>query len=201
MTLWDASLPDASLPDATLPDATLPETTLPETTLREMTWRDIPALTALETALFADDAWSERTWWAELAGRPRRSYVVAEHGGTVVGYAGVDCGGEVADVMTIAVAPAAQGQGLGAVLMRWLIVQARRAGAEHLMLEVRADNAVAQRLYSTTGFAKLSVRRKYYQPGDVDALIMRLHLWDRTEDTTEDPAEDSTEDLTEEAPR
>ena len=186
MTFWDASMP---------------ETTLPETTLREMTWRDIPALTALETALFADDAWSERTWWAELAGRPRRSYVVAEHGGTVVGYAGVDCGGEVADVMTIAVAPAAQGQGLGAVLMRWLIVQARRAGAEHLMLEVRADNAVAQRLYSTTGFAKLSVRRKYYQPGDVDALIMRLHLWDRTEDRTEDPAEDSTEAPTEEAPR
>ena len=186
MTFWDASMP---------------ETTLPETTLREMTWRDIPALAALEPALFAGDALSERTWLVELAARPRRSYVVAEQGGTVVGYAGVDCGGEVADVMTIAVSPAAQGQGLGAVLMHWLITQARRAGAEHLMLEVRADNAVAQRLYSTTCFAKLSVRRKYYQPGDVDALIMRLHLWDRTEDRTEDPAEDSTEAPTEEAPR
>jgi len=180
MTFWDASSP---------------KTTLPETTLREMTWQDIPALTALEPVLFADDAWSERIWWTELAGRPRRSYVVAEHSGTVVGYAGVDCGGEVADVMTIAVAPAAQGQGLGAVLMHWLIAQARRAGAEHLMLEVRADNAVAQRLYSTTGFAKLSVRRKYYQPGDVDALIMRMHLWDMTEDPTEDAAEDPTEEV------
>ena len=155
-------------------------------TLREMTWRDIPALTALEPELFADDAWSEQTWWAELAGRPRRSYVVAEQGGTVVGYAGVDCGGEVADVMTIAVAPAAQGQGLGTVLMHWLIAEARRAGAEHLMLEVRADNAAAQRLYSTTGFAMLTVRRKYYQPGDVDALIMRLHLRDMVEDPTQD---------------
>jgi len=195
MTFSDASSPQTSLPDATLP----------ETTLREMTWRDIPALTALEPALFADDAWSERTWWAELAGRPRRSYVVAEQSGTVVGYAGVDCGGEVADVMTIAVAPAAQGQGLGAVLMHWLIAQAGRAGAEHLMLEVRADNAVAQRLYSTTGFAKLSVRRRYYQPGDMDAFIMRMHLWDRTEDMAEDPTEvmavDTTEDPTEEVPR
>jgi len=150
--------------------------TLPEMTLREMTWRDIPALTALEPELFADDAWSEQTWWAELAGRPRRSYVVGEQGGAVVGYAGVDCGGEVADVMTVAVAPSAQGQGLGTVLMQWLTAQARRAGAEHLMLEVRADNAVAQRLYSTAGFAMLTVRRKYYQPGDVDAQIMRLKL-------------------------
>jgi ribosomal-protein-alanine N-acetyltransferase len=150
--------------------------TVPETTLREMTWRDIPALAALEPELFLDDAWSEQTWWAELAGRPRRSYVVGERGGVVVGYAGLDRGGEVADVMTIAVAPAAQGEGLGAVLMDWLVVEARRGGAEHLMLEVRADNVAAQRLYTRAGFANLSVRRRYYQPGDVDALIMRLTL-------------------------
>jgi ribosomal-protein-alanine N-acetyltransferase len=159
---------------------------MPETTLREMTWRDIPALSALEPELFEDDAWTDRTWWAELAGRPRRSYVVGERSGTLVGYAGVDCRGEVADVMTIAVAPGAQGQGLGTVLMHWLIAEARRAGAEHLMLEVRADNAVAQRLYSNAGFANLSVRRKYYQPGDVDALIMRMHLWDMSQDETQD---------------
>ena len=165
---------------------TVHETTLHEMmTLREMTWQDIPALTALESELFADDAWSERTWWAELAGRPRRSYVVGERGGAVVGYAGVDRGGAVADVMTVAVAPAAQGQGLGTVLMDWLVVEARRGGAEHLMLEVRADNVAAQRLYTRAGFAKLSVRRRYYQPGDVDALIMRLQLEDTTGDVNQ----------------
>jgi ribosomal-protein-alanine N-acetyltransferase len=152
-----------------------------EMVLREMTWRDIPALAALEPTLFAADAWSEQTWWAELAGRPRRCYVVAEQDGTVVGYAGVDRGGEVADVMTIAVAPAAQGRGLGSLLMDWLIAAARRGRAEHLMLEVRADNVVAQRLYSSAGFEMLTVRRRYYQPGDVDAHIMRLHLTDATE--------------------
>jgi [ribosomal protein S18]-alanine N-acetyltransferase len=180
-----------TVPDGPRPETILPETSLPETTLRKMTWRDIPALTAIEPTLFADDAWSEASWWAELAGRPRRSYVVGEQSGTLVGYAGVDCGGEVADVMTIAVTPAAQGHGLGAVLLHWLIAEAQRSGAEHLMLEVRADNVVAQRLYLATGFSTLSVRRKYYQPGDVDALIMRMHLWDMTDD----PAEDSPEDL------
>jgi ribosomal-protein-alanine N-acetyltransferase len=184
-----------SIPGAN-PETTSRDTSLPETTLRQMTWQDIPALTAIEPVLFADDAWSEQSWWAELAGRPRRSYVVAERSGTVVGYAGVDCGGEVADVMTIAVTPAAQGQGLGAILLHWLIAEARRAGAEHLMLEVRADNAVAQRLYSATGFETLTVRRKYYQPGDVDALIMRMHLWDMTDDITDDVTEAQTETTT-----
>ena len=165
---------------------------LRETSLREMTWRDIPALTALEPGLFADDAWSEQTWWAELALHPRRSYVVGEQNGAVVGYAGVDCRGEVADVMTIAVAPAAQGQGLGKVLMDWVIVAARRGGAEYLMLEVRADNVAAQRLYSKMGFAMLTVRRKYYQPGDVDAHIMRLHLADRSKGAIVDTPEDVT---------
>jgi ribosomal-protein-alanine N-acetyltransferase len=91
--------------------------------------------------------------------------------------------------MTIAVAPQAQGQGLGTVLLHWLIAEARRAGAQHLMLEVRADNMVAQRLYSAAGFALLTTRRRYYQPGDVDALILRMHLWD----TAEDPIDDQTE--------
>jgi ribosomal-protein-alanine N-acetyltransferase len=161
-----------------------------ELALREMTWRDIPALAALEPELFPDDAWSEETWWAELAGRPRRSYVVGEQGGAVVGYAGVDRGGEVADVMTVAVARAAQGQGLGSLLMDWIIVAARCGGAEQLMLEVRADNVAAQRLYSRAGFVMLRVRRRYYQPGDVDAHIMRLHLEEAVEGMTEQATED-----------
>jgi len=161
-----------------------------ELALREMTWRDIPALAALEPELFPDDAWSEETWWAELAGRPRRSYVVGEQGGAVVGYAGVDRGGEVADVMTVAVARAAQGQGLGSLLMDWIIVAARCGGAEQLMLEVRADNVAAQRLYSRAAFVMLRVRRRYYQPGDVDAHIMRLHLEEAVEGMTEQATED-----------
>jgi ribosomal-protein-alanine N-acetyltransferase len=164
--------------------------TSPEMNLRAITWRDIPALTVLEAELFADDPWSEQTWWAELAGRSRRSYVVLEQGGTLLGYAGIDAGGQVADVMTIAIATPAQGQGLGTVLMQWLIAQARRAGAEHLMLEVRADNVAAQRLYSTTGFETLTVRRRYYQPGDVDALIMRLPLLDVAQDPVKDASGD-----------
>jgi len=139
-------------------------------------WTDLPQLVALEAELFPDDAWSQETWWAELAARPRRSYVVEELDGALVGYAGLDLTGEVADVMTIAVAPSAQGHGLGRRLLDELVARAAADDATHLMLEVREDNAAARRLYDTRGFELLTVRRRYYQPGDVDAHVMRLTL-------------------------
>ncbi len=147
--------------------------------LREAHWTDIPALAVLERDLFAHDAWAEPTWWAELAGRPRRDYVVLTDTDGILGYAGLDHGGDVADVMTIAVAPRAQGRGVGGRLLDELQHRARARGAASVMLEVRADNAAALGLYGRAGYALLSTRRRYYQPGDVDALVMRKLLMQR----------------------
>ena len=146
-------------------------------TLRAMTWRDIPRLAELEAEVFADDAWAEGTWWAELAGRPRREYVVLEgEADHIEGYAGVDHGGDVADIMTVAVAPGRRGQGDGDRLVETLLERARARGAGAAMLEVRADNPAALGLYRRHGFEEISVRRRYYQPGDVDAVVMRRRL-------------------------
>ncbi|WP_265448041.1 ribosomal protein S18-alanine N-acetyltransferase [Flexivirga meconopsidis] len=144
--------------------------------LRPVEWPDIETLTALDSELFPDDAWSAQSWWAELAGRPRRRYIVATEGDSVVGYAGVDCAGQTADVMTVGVAPAAQGSGLGRRLLDWMTDEATASGAEALLLEVRADNERARNLYLRAGFEQLQTRRGYYQPGNVDAHVMRIHL-------------------------
>ena len=149
------------------------------TDLRDVHWTDIEQLARLEQELFADDAWSEQTWWAELAGRPRRDYVAGVEGAEVIGYAGLDHGGEVADVMTVAVTPAARGRGLGRRLLDELEARAAARRAASVMLEVRADNTSAIGLYERAGYAVVSIRRRYYQPGDVDALVMRKSLSDR----------------------
>ena len=146
-------------------------------TLRELRWTDVEDVVALENVLFPDDAWSAASVWAELAARPRRAYVVVEDpDGSIAGYGGIDLGGEVADVMTMAVAPRAQRRGLGRRLLDELVARAEGDGAAYLMLEVRADNEAARRLYDCKGFETISVRRRYYQPGDVDAHVMRLAL-------------------------
>lgn len=147
--------------------------------LRELAWTDIPALVALEAEAFPDDAWTEASWWGELAGRPRRDYVVVHREGELAAYAGLDHGGQVADLMTITVAPGQRGAGLGAELLDQLESRAVAGGAEALMLEVRADNAPARALYDQRGYDVLNVRRGYYQPGNVDALVMRKLLGER----------------------
>ncbi|MGL5818453.1 MAG: ribosomal protein S18-alanine N-acetyltransferase [Phycicoccus sp.] len=144
-----------------------------------MRWTDVAAVAAAEAELFPQDAWSEASWWAELAARPRRDYVVVAGGSGPVGYAGLDHRGEVSDVMTVAVAPASRGLGLGRVLLDELVRRARGRGASSVMLEVRADNAAALGLYESAGFDVVSVRRGYYQPGHVDALVLRMSLMEK----------------------
>ena len=148
-------------------------------TLRDVHWTDIEQLAQLERELFADDAWSQQTWWAELAGRPRRDYVAEVEGAEVLGYAGLDHGGDVADVMTIAVAPSARGRGLGRRLLDELETRARAGRAASVMLEVRADNPVARTLYASLGFEEIGVRPRYYQPEGVDAVVNKLLMENR----------------------
>jgi ribosomal-protein-alanine N-acetyltransferase len=142
-------------------------------TLRRMRWWDIPAALDIERSLFPDP-WTEPTFWSELAGVPEtRHYVVAESRSAVVGYAGLFATRHEADVQTVAVATDQQGRGIGAVLVRELLDEARRRGVGEVLLEVRADNESAQRLYERFGFERIAVRRGYYQPGPVDAVVMR----------------------------
>lgn len=139
-----------------------------------MRWWDVEALMPLERELFGATAWTPETFWSELAHPETRWYVVAEEDEQVLGYAGLLAPGLEADVQTVAVAPGAQGKGVGKKLLDALIVQAREREATSLLLEVRADNEPAIGLYGSRGFERIAVRRRYYQPGDIDAWVMRL---------------------------
>lgn len=147
--------------------------------VREVRWQDLADLAELEVGLFGAEAWSLASWWGELAARPRREYLVAEDESGIAGYAGLDHGGEVSDVMTIAVLPRARRTGLGRRLLDELVTRAHAAGAQRVLLEVRADNAAARALYARRGFVLLRTRRGYY-PGGVDALVLALDLTRRT---------------------
>ncbi|WAP53298.1 ribosomal protein S18-alanine N-acetyltransferase [Arthrobacter sp. ATA002] len=141
-----------------------------------MTFDDIAAVNGLEQALFPVDAWPLQMFYDELNQADTRSYYVAEDpDGDVVGYAGLMCVLPIADVQTIAVAPGAEGAGIGSALLETLINEAKQRGADDVLLEVRADNPRAQRLYRWFGFEQIHVRPRYYRDG-ADALIMRLPL-------------------------
>lgn len=141
-----------------------------------MRWWDVADVHAIETALFPDP-WTVETFWSELAHVPEtRHYLVAEDDGEVVGYAGLVVTGPQADVQTLAVRTDRQGRGEGGTLLRALLEEARRRGAAEVLLEVRAENAAAQALYSRHGFERIGLRRGYYRPGGTDAYVLRLRL-------------------------
>jgi ribosomal-protein-alanine N-acetyltransferase len=143
-----------------------------------MRWWDIDPVLELEKDLFPEDAWSRGMFWSELAHsrgpEATRRYVVAEEGERIVGYAGLASAGELADVQTIAVARDHWGTGLGATLLTELLRAATAFECAEVMLECRIDNIRAQKLYERFGFEAIGFRRGYYQPGNVDALVMRL---------------------------
>jgi ribosomal-protein-alanine N-acetyltransferase len=80
-----------------------------------------------------------------------------------------------AEILTLAVAPAARRQGLGAMLLAGAMQGAVLREAGEMFLEVAAGNAAALALYRSAGFAEVGRRRRYYADGS-DALVLRRAL-------------------------
>jgi [ribosomal protein S18]-alanine N-acetyltransferase len=140
--------------------------------LRPMRLADLDAVLALEDELFAPDTWTRAMYRDELARTDTRYYLVAEDEGTVVGYAGLIAYDDEAHVATIGVATGRQGEGIGARLLDALLAEADRRSPV-VLLEVRADNELAQGLYRRRGFTEIGRRRGYYQPSNTDAVVMK----------------------------
>ncbi len=145
--------------------------------VRLATGDDIDAIMAIERPVFGHEAWSDEMMRRDVLD-PNCYYLVGELTvtGQIVGYAGLLCapGSGEGDIQTIAVTPTVRSRGLGRVMMADLIAEAGRRGANRLFLEVRADNPVAIGLYRTLDFREIGMREGYYQPDNVDAVLMRL---------------------------
>lgn len=172
-------------PTPRVPDVPLDEAGLPGGyRARTMDLTDVESVHELELRLFPEDAWPVDMFLAEIT-HPSRKYTLIEESGELVAYAGMMSIDRTGDVQTIAVLPEHEGRGIGRWLMARMHDQARAAGAETMMLEVRADNDRAQGLYRSLGYREIHQRRGYYK-GGVDAVIMRTEL-DRPRTTRKGP--------------
>jgi len=84
-----------------------------------------------------------------------------------------------AEVLTIAVAPAARGRGYGRLLMEEALRTLYRDLVPEIFLEVDENNASAVSLYRSLGFVEVGRRKGYYADGQGPggtALVLRLQL-------------------------
>ena len=141
----------------------------------------IQQLACLEAELFGLGAWSQDMLEMEIAA-PARTYMLDLVDGVdaqvpiIRAYGGFwpDC--VDAELMTIGVSRQYQRRGLATGLLDSLVTQAIGQGAGRMLLEVRVDNEPALALYRSFGFIRIGLRRRYYQPENVDAYTMALDL-------------------------
>jgi ribosomal-protein-alanine N-acetyltransferase len=151
-----------------------------EVIIAPMRSRDLSGVLRIEEAVFPQP-WSRRLFVEELSQRRSRAYRAAWVGRRIVGFAGQMFIDDESHVNNIAIDPAWQGRGLGAVVLSDLVRTGLSKGARHLTLEVRVGNEPALGLYKRFGLAPVGVRRNYYPETGEDALVM----WARDIDSEE----------------
>ena len=147
--------------------------------IRDAGGDDMDAVMAIMGAAFEPtygEAWT-RSQCAGILPMAGVSLRLATSGdGAVIGFALMRAIADEAELLLIAVDPAAQQRGVGAALVEDFITFAATRGARRLHLEVRDGNS-AILLYERAGFSLVGRRRDYYRGSDGhkrDALTLAL---------------------------
>ena len=143
--------------------------------LRPMTAVDLPAVMAVENAVY-EFPWTQRNFLDSMeAGYACRMFL---RDGEPIGYAVLMQAADEAHLLNLSIAAGCHRQGYGTLLLRRVCELARGQGARLLILEVRPSNEAALELYRRNGFERVGLRREYYPAagGREDALILALPL-------------------------
>ena len=86
---------------------------------------------------------------------------------------------EEAEIITIAVMPKYQNQGIGFLILNQLEEVLSKSSCNKIFLDVASNNLVALHLYKKVGFKKFGTRKNYYtilNDKKVDAILMEKVL-------------------------
>lgn len=142
----------------------------------------LPEISALEQACFS------RPWSLKSLGNaicdPNAAWLVAERGGTVAGYIGMQFILDEGTVTNLAVRQDCRRCGVASLLLEAALERAERLSLSTVALEVRESNLAARKLYASHGFEQCGLRRGYYSDPDEDALILIRTLSLQKKETT-----------------
>jgi ribosomal-protein-alanine N-acetyltransferase len=138
--------------------------------IRPMTEADIDAVDDLACRALPDP-WPKYTYVQELKNEFAFLFVLT-YADVILGFSHFWITFDSATIVKFAIHPAAQGKGLGSLLMAHLIERVSLLEeVKAITLEVRTSNDKAMHLYLKHGFNVMTKKRKYYEDGE-DAYYM-----------------------------
>jgi len=145
--------------------------------LKKMEEKDVASVLAIEKVSFTNP-WQEATFLGEISNRSISFPYVIVHKDLdkVIGYIIYwKIKGEV-QISNIAVHPDFRQRGIAEAVLRQVMNELKREGAEFITLEVRPSNTAALHLYRKLGFEILGIRKNYYTHPQEHALVMGKYL-------------------------
>jgi len=160
------------------PKAELVPTSKEDFLLREACPGDITGLLGLVGDESLGTGWTASALREELESDNSKVFIAEVGSGIKIRVAGFLCVWEVLDqfeVGNLFVGAQYRRIGLGGQLVRHMISEAENSGISTILLEVRASNEAAKRLYLNAGFFETGIRENYYD-GIHAATLMQLDL-------------------------
>ena len=148
-------------------------------TIEPATPECVSEILRIEEACFSAP-WTRKMLEAELSGNPFAHFLVARQEGVhassevIVGYLCFWIVFEEIRLMNLAVIESMRHRGIAKSLVATALQTGVSQAAHRAVLEVRASNHAAQRLYQGFGFSQTAVRPKYYANPEEDAVLMEL---------------------------
>jgi ribosomal-protein-alanine N-acetyltransferase len=134
---------------------------------------DLDAIDEIERHSFPQP-WPRATFEAELTRDLARLVVVRDP--AVIAFCNFWIVIDEVHIMAIATHPDRRRAGIAGTLLAHALDEGRRVGCVMATLEVRRGNRPAIALYQRAGFRGVSVRPRYYQDNNEDALVMVCKL-------------------------
>jgi ribosomal-protein-alanine N-acetyltransferase len=142
--------------------------------IRDMREDDIPAILEIEQISFSTP-WSKESFLNEIYNKYAFSKV-AVFEVNVIGYICANYLHHESHLLDLAVHPDFRRQGVATILMNEAIRELKKKGCVFMYIKVRVSNAGAQKFYELFGFKVETIRKKYYDKPDEDALLMMGRL-------------------------
>ena len=133
-------------------------------TVRRLRLADLNRIMEIERASFGDEAY-DRNLFAEFFRTCGELFLVVERRRKVSGYIVTCIRGEQAELVSVAVDPAARGRGAASALMESTLRRLRRRGIARIGLVVKVTNRQALAFYERYGFERVGKAPRYYEDG------------------------------------